>query len=63
MEDETRRCAMWLLRLVGIEPVSSNQGKTDKGNLLANLGLETLREAGEDVSLQDTTEISPFLLR
>lgn len=38
--------------------MSSNHGKRDKGNLSAHPGLGTLREAGEDVSLQETTDIS-----
>lgn len=53
-----KRCTKWLLSLAGTETVSSNHGKGDKGNLSAHPGLETLREAGENVSLQDTTDIS-----
>ena len=58
MVDEARRCATWLLWLAGTETVGSNGGKRDKGSLSASPGLETLRGAGKDVSLQDTTDIS-----
>lgn len=54
---------MWSSNQNRTEPVSSNDRKRDKGNLSTNLGLGTLREAGEAVGLQDNTEISPFPLR
>lgn len=60
---EARRCTVWRPWLAGSEPVGSNHGKRDKGNLSANPRLETPRAAGEDISLQDTAETSPLPLR